>query len=138
MKLFIATLLTLLIGFSASAQGPDKSRVQAIRTSFIADRIHLTPQQAEQFWPVYNRCQTERRAIRHSYLDDNKPGQDREEAQRFLDNNMEYKQKDLAVQKRCNDDYLKVLSPQQAAQLVEAERDFRKMLLDELRDRKQR
>jgi hypothetical protein len=138
MKLFSITLLLLLLGFGSMAQGPDKSRIQAIRTSFITDRIHLTPQQAEQFWPIYNRCQAERRSIRHSYLDDNKPGQDREDAQRFLDNNMEYKQKDLAVQKRCNDEYLRVLSPQQAAQLVEAERDFRKILIDELGGRKPR
>lgn len=138
MKLFSTTLLLLLLGFGVQAQGPDKSRIQAIRTSFITDRIHLTPQQAEQFWPIYNRCQAERRSIRHSYLDASKPGQDREDAQRFLDNNMEYKQKDLAIQKRCNDDYLRVLSPQQAAQLVEAERDFRKILIDELGGRKPR
>ncbi len=38
MKLFSTTLLLLLLGFGVQAQGPDKSRIQAIRTSFITDR----------------------------------------------------------------------------------------------------
>lgn len=137
MKPFFTLLFLTLFSFAAGAQGNDKSRVQAIKTSFIADRLKLTPSQAEQFWPMYNRCQAERRNLKQSYGGAKvRPGQDPEDAMRFLDDNMEYKQRDLAIQKRCNDDYLKVLSPQQTAALVEAERDFRKMLLDELRERK--
>ncbi len=136
MKPLFTTLLLALFSFAAGAQGTDKGRVQAIKTSFIADRLKLTPSQAEQFWPMYNRCQSERRTLKQSYGGSGARAQDPEDAMRFLDNNMEYKQRDLAIQKRCNDDYLKVLSPQQTAALVEAERDFRKMLLDELRERK--
>jgi len=137
MKPFFTFVFIALFTLGAAAQESGKSRVQAIKTSFIADRIKLTPTQAEQFWPMYNRCQAERKTLKQSFGGPNtRAGQDPEEAMRFLDGNMEYKKRDLAVQKRCNDDYLKVLSPQQAAALVEAERDFRKMLLDELRERK--
>lgn len=137
MKPLFTFLFVSLFATAALAQGTDKSRVQAIRTSFIADRLKLTPTQAEQFWPMYNRCLAERKNLKQSYGGGNtRAGQDPEEAMRFLDDNMEYKKRDLAVQKRCNEDYLKVLSPQQTAALVEAERDFRKMLLDELRERK--
>lgn len=137
MKPFFTFLLLTLFAVGAQAQNGGKGRVQAIKTSFIADRLKLTPTQAEQFWPVYNRCQAERKTLKQSFGGPNsRAGQDPEEAMRFLDGNMEYKQRDLAIQKRCNDEYLKVLSPQQAASLVEAERDFRKMLLDELRERK--
>ncbi len=137
MKPILLSTLLLLFSLTAGAQGKDKSRVQAIKTSFIADRLKLTPSQAEQFWPMYNRCQAERRNLKQSYGGAKaRPGQDPEEAMRFLDDNIEFKQRDLAIQKRCNDEYLRVLSPQQTAALVEAERDFRKMLLDELRERK--
>ncbi len=137
MKPFFTTLLIIFFSLGALAQGTDKSRVQAIKTSFIADRLKLTPTQAEQFWPMYNRCQAERKTLKQSYGGPSaRAGQDPEDAMRFLDDNMEYKQRDLGIQKRCNEDYLKVLSPQQTAALVEAERDFRKMLLDELRERK--
>ncbi len=134
MKSFFALLCLTFCSLVSIAQGVDKSRVQAIKTSFISDRLKLSPQQAQQFWPLYNNCQNERRNLRNTCGGAAaKAGQDPEEAMRFLDNNMECKQKDLSVQKRCNEDYLKVITPQQAAALVDAERDFKKMLLDELR-----
>ena len=110
-------------------------RVQAIKVSFLSDRLSLTPAQAEKFWPVYNQCSDERRSLRQRYRDaSHNASSDPEVAMRQIDDNMEYKEQELAMQKRCNDAYLKVISPQQVASLMAAERDFRAMLLKQIKE----
>ncbi len=137
MKRFFVLLLLSATTLAAHAQQGEGrgSRVQAVKVGYLSERLKLSPEQAERFWPVYNRCSEERRNLRHSYQGAAAPG-NRDEAMRQLDGNMEFQEKDLAVRKRCQDEYLKVLSPQQVATLVDAERDFKKMLVDQMRDRR--
>jgi len=49
----ILLLLMLILGVnSIFAQKFEK--IKALKTTFIADRLDLTPAEAEKFWPVYN------------------------------------------------------------------------------------
>ncbi len=130
---FSFTLLLVFAGKQAAfAQG---SRVQAVKVSYLSDRLSLTPDQAEKFWPIYNQCSGERRTLRQHYGSSSvRTAQDPEEAMRQIDENIEYKQQELVLQKRCNEAYLKVLSPQQVASLMTAERDFRAMLLKKIKE----
>ncbi len=129
-----ALLLTFL--FAGKQQSfAQANRVQAIKVSFLSERLSLTPTQAEKFWPLYNQCSDERRSLRQRYMGGARSASaDSEEAMRQIDDNMEYKEQELSLQKRCNDAYLKVISPQQVASLMSAERDFRAMLLKQIKE----
>jgi hypothetical protein len=132
---FSFSLLAALLFAGGSQTFAQTGRVKAIKVSFLSERLALTPAQAEKFWPIYNQCSEERRSLRQPYKDAARSAsQDTEEAMRQIDNNMEYKEKELALQKRCNDSYLKVISPQQVASLMAAERDFRAMLLKQIKE----
>ena len=66
MKLKSGILLTLLasISLSLNAQGPGMSRnnpqrpnverVKAIRVAVLTEKMNLSTEEAEKFWPVYN------------------------------------------------------------------------------------
>ena len=133
--LFLSFALLLTVLFAGRQQVSAQSRVQAVKVSFLSDRLSLTPAQAEKFWPIYNQCSEERRSLRQRYMGGSRNASaDSEDAMRQIDDNMEYKEQELSLQKRCNEAYLKVISPQQVASLMTAERDFRAMLLKKIKE----
>jgi Spy/CpxP family protein refolding chaperone len=138
-KYFIAFIL-LLASFSAvrAQDGGDAKKWEKIRTikiGFITDRLHLSSEQSAKFWPVYDIYQQERRNIRHSlmekYMAANK-GATKDQARAFLDSSLEYQEKELELKRKHKDRLLQVISAQQIIQLYEAERDFRKLLVEQL------
>jgi Spy/CpxP family protein refolding chaperone len=134
-RLLFIILIALSASFSADAQGG--GRVQAVKMGYLSDRLKLSPEQADRFWPMYNRCSAERRSLRQAYgAGAAHNADDADEAMKQIDGNIEYQERELALRKRCKEEYLKVLSPQQVANLFDAERDFKKMLVDQLRERR--
>jgi len=53
----ITTLILLLVCALSFAQDFDKraERVKALRVAFISNKLDLTPQEAEKFWPLFNK-----------------------------------------------------------------------------------
>ena len=60
------TLLFLLLAGTVMAQRPnqniDPEKLQAARIAFITSRIDLKPEQAERFWPIFNKYTEQREA----------------------------------------------------------------------------
>lgn len=50
------TLFLLVMSCLAFAQNPDKrvERIKALRVAFISDRLDLSTEEAQKFWPVFN------------------------------------------------------------------------------------
>ena len=69
MKMKITLLLFVLIGFAGmvSAQrggGARKDKIEAMKIGFLTQRLNLTPEEAQKFWPVYNRFNDEMERVR--------------------------------------------------------------------------
>ena len=63
MKNFIVALLLLLMitpGFSQNK----RERIKSLKVAFITERLELTPEEAQQFWPVYNEFESTRENLR--------------------------------------------------------------------------
>ena len=60
-------------GFSVNAQNPSKqdakAKLEAARIALITERLGLTPEQAQEFWPVYNEYGEQRRQIQNQFED---------------------------------------------------------------------
>ena len=56
---------------------------------------------------------------------------------RSIDDDIEMQEKMLELRKKYKEEFLKVISPKQMAALVDAEREFKKMLLQQLRERRE-
>ena len=63
----ILIIALFMSGFTALAQKNNRqnaeSKLQAARIALISDRLGLTPEQAQQFWPIYNEYADQRRMI---------------------------------------------------------------------------
>ena len=61
-KILIFNCLIVYSGYSV-AQG-DKDKVEAIRYNFINEKLKLTTNESEKFWPVYNEYNDKVKALR--------------------------------------------------------------------------
>lgn len=114
----LSFILVLATAFSSIAQ-PHGDRVRALRIAYITDKIHLSSQQSEQFWPLYNRYQDEIRAIRRD---------DR------IEDDIAMSEAILDVKKKYKVEFLKVISQEQLTALYKAEREFKAMLIKRLEE----
>jgi len=142
MKRFTIFLLTL-ISLGAFAQDDDlgqrypkaREKINAARAAYITQRLDLTTEEAEKFWPLYNEFTQKRHDIRKQYKIAKKSGQD-EKA--LLDLDLKSKQQELDLEKEYSDKFLKVLPAQKLVQLRQAEEDFKRLLIRQIEQRQGR
>jgi hypothetical protein len=123
MKKYLLILFVVLGSFSGvRAQDPgDETRadkIQALKIAFITQKLQLTSDEAEKFWPVYNQYDNEIRSV--------PKGDDIPTQQKLLD-----------IKKKYQPAFDKVIGPQKLNKLFNAERDFRDILIRRLQNRNQ-
>ncbi|MCB0641635.1 MAG: hypothetical protein KDC44_08345 [Phaeodactylibacter sp.] len=136
---FSTTLLALLATAStALGQRALNERIEAQRIAFITNYLSLTPEESQDFWPLYNAYRDEQEALNDSY----KPQKswdamtDAEvEAQIFR--NFEKEEQLVALKKSYYFKMKEVIPVRKIAKLNMAERAFKQELLEEIQKRRQ-
>ena len=123
----IVYLLLLLLPFSGVAQdglrGENRQRLEAIQIAYLTKELSLTTQDAEKFWPVYNKYQDELRSLL-------KNGGEEDVLNR--------QQKALDIRKKYKPDFVRILGADRTNKLFQAEDKFREMVKRELQNRQKR
>ncbi|MFD2515040.1 Spy/CpxP family protein refolding chaperone [Pontibacter locisalis] len=141
MKRFIILLFFCLITLGSSVVvAQDRSEnVEAAKIAYITDKIELSPDQAQKFWPIYNEYETKRRELMRNYRGGYRRDLEEvseQEANARLNEMFETKERELALEKEYVAKYQKVLSAKQVIKLYRAEREFTKLLLKRLDHRR--
>jgi len=121
--------------------GRGGERIEAIKVAYLTDRLELSASQAKAFWPVYNEYEQELRTARKAFRQKHRDGSALENdagANRFIEDNLDFQEQAIDIRRKYKDLFLKTISAQQLAALYEAERDFKKLLLQQLRGRRER
>jgi hypothetical protein len=140
-KLLKAFLLVIIsIASSYGQQRPALARIHAAKMAYITDRLRLSPEQCGYFVPVFNEYEREIRDTRvfffKKYKDTNPNNADDATSRQFIDDNLDYQQQVIEIKRKYNDRFLKIISPQQLADLYKAEREFKQMLMKRLEQRR--
>lgn len=138
--IFIILLLCSLGSFAQSREAMKK--IESARIALITERLGLSPEQAEKFWPVYRQYNMERREVRKEFRDA-RQGLDiknltEEQSKQLIQKSMEMKQKELNLEREYSQKLTNVISTQQLFKLKNAEKDFQQMLLKRIQDQRQR
>ncbi len=145
--LLIAALGVLAI--PALAQEDDmplpEERMQEIKsqkTAFLTQRMDLSPEEAQKFWPVYNQYDKEVDANRKEMREFHKTMKKDEEvteaeASAAIDKELAWRQKELDIRKKYASEFKKTIGAKKTMSLGKAERDFNKELIKRVRDRMQ-
>lgn len=126
----------------AHAQGPGMQRINNAKIGIITNRLNLTQEQATQFWPIYNEYDVKqieiRKNIRKTANEINTLTATDTQILEALRKQIEWKQKEVDLEKEYMSKFLKVLNARQLAELYKAELQFTQMLLKQLnKDNKQ-
>jgi hypothetical protein len=128
---------------SAFAQDDDKdSRIERLKSqkvAFLTERIGLSTEDAQKFWPVYNEMTAKMDAlwkgkmdnIDKLYLSENElSAEEKEEA---VDTYINYELEKAKVEKQYHEKFKKILSIDQVINLYGAEHEFKKKMLHLIR-----
>lgn len=134
------TLLTFFIfGFLITKAQNKHEKIEAAKIAHITKEVSLTPAQAEEFWPLYNEYSNKRKRLRREKRQLHKESKNTQESDASIIQKMDriedIKMHELALDKSYRKQFLVFLSPQQVMDLYQAERDFFKLLKDQIRER---
>ena len=125
--LFIAGIICSLaltgLAQDNAGQKPDGGRLEALKIAYITKKLDLTTEEAQRFWPVYNRYMEEIRGARQSYQ------VDKDEIK--LEENV------LNIRKKYSVDFNKALSPAKVNLFFRSEKEFGGFVQKEWQQRRQ-
>ncbi|MBC2845857.1 sensor of ECF-type sigma factor [Winogradskyella flava] len=143
----ILPILILFVSLSAFAQGGAKmkERIKAQKIAFITEKLSLTSDEAQQFWPIYNTYEAKIEKIKSDDLGTLKmemrkagEGISDEKANDILEKLMEAESDMHEAKLQLVKDLKKVISAKKIIKLKIAEDQFNKKLLERLREMRQR
>jgi len=132
-------LMMVLLSISVQAQpgGRGRERIHAIKVAYLTDKLQLTSEQSARFWPIYNTYEQDKMNLMRSYRDNNKMNENTtEDPMRSIEDDIVMQEKMLDLRKKYKDEFLKVISPQQLATLIESEKEFKRLLLQQIKERR--
>ncbi|MBQ6087729.1 MAG: hypothetical protein IJK96_06700 [Bacteroidales bacterium] len=131
-------------GMALAQQNSEKKdwqeRMKAEKIAFLTDCMELTSEEAQVFWPVYNKAEKEKGEAFKVMLDSYKAldqalkeGKTEAEINNLLSKYLEAKSNNEAVDNSYADEYLKVLPASKVAKLFIGEERFRRNQIHKLR-----
>lgn len=104
----------------------DKEKLESAKVAFITQRLDLSPEQAEKFWPAYNQHSKKKRSLMKEI--DRLVKEDEEitdeRAAAVIERKFEIQQQILDSEKAFMKHIVKVISPVQAIKLDNVNKDF--------------
>lgn len=122
MKTYLLILL-LFIGSLVQAKAQDGQRLEAYKIAYLTKKLNLSPEEAQKFWPIYNKYTDDIRAIRQEEKDKNL-------------SQIEVEEKILGVRKKYNGEFSKALSAEKVNTFFRSERDFKQEIQRVLQERR--
>ncbi|WP_291857341.1 hypothetical protein [Marinilabilia sp.] len=152
MKNFNYLLITIFLfgqifSTPAFAQDDDKeSRIERLKSqkvAFLTERIGLSSDDAQKFWPVYNEMSAKMDElwsqkmdnINKLYLSDNELSTSEKEAE--VDNYINFEVEKARLEKQYHEKFKKILTIDQVIKLYGAEHEFKKKMLRLIRKGKE-
>ena len=136
--LFLATL-------GMNAQDRKFEEIKAHKIAFITEKVNLTANQAQKFWPIYNKHEQQVMALRKTQLeglktlkDKNMDGLSDKKAKEVLVKYAEIRGELTKKMEQLISLLEGVITPQQTIKLLIAEEGFKKRLLKRFRGRNQK
>lgn len=149
MKKIIITIALFLIVAGAFAQHgkgrhEDFEKYKAMKVSYMTEKLELTPQEAQQFWPIYNEYEKKlfefhrhRREVENK-VKENYSVYSEDEFRKISYEMVDQFREEYNLIKEYNEKFLKVLPAKKVVMIGPIENDFRFMMIRDFRDKENR
>jgi hypothetical protein len=139
MRKYFYIFILLWLAFNCESQTNSKrDKIEELRVSFITQKVNLTSQESQQFWPLYNEFNDKldnlKKTYRLNYIKNfNADIISDKEAEALLTAELILKQKELDLNKEYYEKYKKILPIKKIALIKMAENDFKKELIKNIK-----
>jgi hypothetical protein len=113
-----------------------KDRIRAAEIAYLSQKLDLSPEEAQKFWPLYNKYTkeveiliAERRQHNTSPKTSSQPADQKE---------LGYERRMLDIKTHYSQEFQKVLPAAKAGNVFKSEREFRNQLIRAMKDRQSR
>jgi len=138
----ITLLLLLCTAVSYAQNRPVRDKIKTLKVAFITERLDLTSEEAQVFWPIYNEHENtletikrkERLEIRAQLQDFDRLSE--KEADALLDDLIAMENKKQTSNTAFLEKMSRAIGSKKTFLLIKAEEDFKKRLLQEMRNRR--
>lgn len=132
MKKIVTLMMIVACSLTGSVYAQDQpdpkeqEKIQALEIAFISRKLNLTTEEAQRFWPIYNEYKRDVRQV--MIAQKNNSNRD------IVDD----EQKIIDVRKKYRDRFVGVIGQPRMNKFFQAEREFRGVLLNQLKNRPNR
>ncbi len=141
LKTIVAAAFLLVTAMNFGQNRHDGDKIKALKIAFITERIDLSSKEAQAFWPLYNRYEEKREAMRQKdrtlirgkirKVED----LSEQEALKLLDEYINFEEEEERLDTDFYKEVAKVISAKKALLLLRSEEDFKRQLIKEYRQK---
>lgn len=119
-----------------------QDKIKSLEIAYISRELDLTPEEAQKFWPLYNKYTSEVNTLiaeRKRKAQDlkGKPRTNDKVAEAALDKELGYEKKMLEIKTRYKQIFLKAIPARKVGILYRSEREFRNMMIRQMKERRE-
>jgi len=142
-KIVLVLLLIPIISIAQNRQGSGGGgrlqKIQSAKIGIITERLNLTPEQAPQFWAVYNEYENKKidlkKTIRRTMEDAISLATTDDKILSAQKQVIAIRRKELDLEEEYMSKILRTITPRQFSELKRTEANFNKMLLEKLNEK---
>jgi len=116
-----------------------REKIEAYRVAFVTEKLELSTEEAQQFWPIFNEREKLLRALKKEQKQHRKNTDisqlEDAEIQTLIDRHFDFKQRELDINRKYAAKFAKVLPLRKVVMLHRVEREFRHKILKEYKKR---
>jgi len=142
-RVILLAIAILAVSFSAFAASHDpqnpqntnlQARMQAEKVAYLTTAMGLTPEEAQKFWPLYNKAQAESSKasgeVMKAFVELDqaiKDGKSTKEISALVNKYVKAEQESRSIDAKYAPQYMKILTPEKVAKLFIGEEEFRRL-----------
>ena len=137
---YIYVSLFVLVAFTSIAQpaASERDKIDALRVSFINQKVNFTTQETQLFWPLYDeyndKLENARKSFRQQYIKNTDfTAITDKEAEAYINAELALKQREYELYKEYFEKFKKVLPIKKVALIRRAEEEFKKELIKNIK-----
>jgi hypothetical protein len=131
-SILIIAIVIFTTGYAQHTTRKKDGQIRKLKIEFVTGQMSLTQQQMQKFLPLYNRYSDELLVYRFAIKD---LEENASTSARQIEERQKLEEKMVEIKGKYKDEFLKIISAQQLANMYRAERDFKKVLLNYLENR---
>ena len=133
---------TLLMGFTLMSQaqgrrGNMEKKIEAKKVGYLTNKLDLSPEEAQVFWPVYNMYTEKLKSFSEDVDETSLSNDESKSADKKISDLIETERQKLAVKEEYIAKFKKAIGSEKTLKLLQSEKGFKKEMLKSIRKRKE-